>query len=48
MGTFLLLAVILGFTAYVIYKRIKNRKEGKSCCSGGCSSCPFSCSMKDQ
>lgn len=32
-------AVVLGYTAYVIYRKTKDLKEGKSCC-GGCSNCP--------
>lgn len=31
-------AVIVAYTGYVIYKKTKDIKAGKSCC-GGCSSC---------
>jgi hypothetical protein len=31
--------LIIGYTAFVVYRKSKNIKEGKSCCSG-CSSCP--------
>lgn len=31
--------IILGYTGFIIYKRIKDVKAGKSCCSG-CSGCP--------
>jgi hypothetical protein len=30
--------IILAYTGYIIYKKTKDLKEGKSCC-GGCSSC---------
>jgi hypothetical protein len=30
--------LIVGYTGFVIYKKTKDVKEGKSCC-GGCSSC---------
>jgi hypothetical protein len=33
-------ALVLGYTGYVIYCKVKDVKEGKSCC-GSCSSCPF-------
>jgi len=32
--------LILGYTGYVIYKKGRDLKAGKSCC-GGCSSCAF-------
>lgn len=32
--------LILGYTGFVIYKKTKDIKKGKSCC-GGCSSCPI-------
>lgn len=35
-----IVSVIIGYTSFVIYKRVKNIKAGKSCC-GGCSSCPL-------
>lgn len=31
-------ALILGYTGFIIYKKTKDIKAGKSCC-GGCSSC---------
>ncbi|MDD3172384.1 MAG: FeoB-associated Cys-rich membrane protein [Herbinix sp.] len=31
-------AFIIGYTGFVIYKKTKDIKAGKSCC-GGCSSC---------
>jgi hypothetical protein len=31
--------LILGYTGFVIYKKTKDMKAGKTCC-GGCSSCP--------
>lgn len=39
MGTFILLAVILGYTAYVAYKHFV-KKEG--CCEAGCQ-----CALKE-
>jgi hypothetical protein len=32
-------ALILGYTGFIIYKKVKDLKAGKTCC-GGCSSCP--------
>ncbi|NLP17046.1 MAG: FeoB-associated Cys-rich membrane protein [Clostridiales bacterium] len=32
-------SLILGYTGFVIYKKVKDVKAGKSCCSG-CSGCP--------
>jgi hypothetical protein len=31
--------LIVGYTVFIIIKKVKDTKEGKSCCSG-CSSCP--------
>ncbi len=31
-------AIVLGYTGYVIYRKGKDLKAGKTCC-GGCSSC---------
>lgn len=30
--------LILAYTGFVIYKKVKDTKAGKSCC-GGCTSC---------
>lgn len=35
---FIIGAIIVAYTAYIIYKKSKDVKAGKSCC-GGCSSC---------
>jgi hypothetical protein len=43
MAGIILIIVILAYTGYVIYKKSKDVKAGKSCC-GGCSSC----AMKDK
>jgi hypothetical protein len=32
-------ALILGYTSLIIYKKAKDVKAGKSCCSG-CAGCP--------
>ncbi|MGF7143713.1 hypothetical protein HNQ56_002140 [Anaerotaenia torta] len=34
----ILIVLILGYTGFVIYRKTRNIKEGKSCCDG-CSSC---------
>lgn len=34
----ILIVLILGYTGFVIYRKTKDMKAGKSCCSG-CSSC---------
>ncbi len=38
MVEFVIAAVIIGYTGFVVYKRVKDLKAGKSCC-GGCSGC---------
>ncbi len=40
-------AVIIAYTGFVIYKKTKDMKAGKSCC-GGCTSCSSKekCSIK--
>ncbi len=43
MAGIIIVAIILAYTGFVIYKKSKDVKAGKSCC-GGCSSCP----MKDK
>lgn len=42
-------AMILTYTGYVVYKKMKDLKEGKSCCGGGssCTSCDH-CSSKEK
>lgn len=39
MITYIIMALILAYTGFVIYKKARNVKAGKSCCSG-CSGCP--------
>jgi hypothetical protein len=39
MAEFIIGALILGYTGFVIFRKAKDVKEGKSCCSE-CSSCP--------
>ncbi len=41
--------IILTYTGYIIYKKTKDLKEGKSCC-GGCDSCGSrgNCSTKER
>ncbi len=48
--TEILIEVLLGvaifsYTGYVVYKKVKDLKAGKTCC-GGCSSCS-NCSIKE-
>ncbi len=38
MAELVIAVVILGYTGYVIFKRVKDLRAGKSCC-GGCSGC---------
>ncbi len=37
--TFVVLAIVVIIFAAIVIKGIKNKKEGKSSCSCGCSSC---------
>lgn len=37
--TYVIMALILGYTGFIVYKKIQDVKAGKSCCSG-CSGCP--------
>ncbi len=39
MAGIILGVLIIGYTGFVIYRKAKDVKAGKSCCSG-CSSCP--------
>lgn len=43
LANIIIMVLILGYCAFLIYKSIKNRKEGKhmgcSGCSGNCGSC---------
>lgn len=39
MAGIIIVMLILMYTGFIIYKRTKDIKAGKSCC-GGCSSCP--------
>jgi hypothetical protein len=39
MVAYVLGALILGYTGFIIYRKAKDVKAGKSCCSG-CSGCP--------
>ena len=43
MAGIILGVIIVSYTGYVIYRKTKDVKAGKSCC-GGCSSCQ----MKDK
>jgi len=39
MAAYIIGALIISYTAFILYKKAKDLKAGKSCCSG-CSSCP--------
>ena len=41
-GTIFVSAILVVIVAMIIYKQIKNKKEGKSSCSCGCSGCAMS------
>ncbi len=43
-GTILVCALLVALVAGLVYKLIKDKKQGKSTCSCGCSGC----AMKDQ
>lgn len=40
MVEFIVGAIIIGYTGFVIYRKTKAVKEGKSCCDS-CSSCSY-------
>lgn len=47
MATAVIVALILGYCEFLIYRAVRNKKEGRGfgCgCSGSCSSCPGGCS----
>lgn len=47
MATAMILAAVLGYCGFLVYRALKNRKEGKhsGCsCGGSCSSCGYGCS----
>ncbi|MBQ3109866.1 MAG: FeoB-associated Cys-rich membrane protein [Clostridia bacterium] len=41
-GTIVVSAILIIIVSLIIYKQIKNKKEGKSSCSCGCSGCAMS------
>lgn len=41
-GTILVSAILLVIVGLIIYRLIKNKKEGKGSCSCGCSGCAMS------
>ena len=47
LANIIIMALILGYCAFIIYKSVKNTKEGKhtGCagCSGNCGSCGGHC-----
>lgn len=42
LGTIIVSAILIMIVGLIIYKQIKNKKEGKSSCSCGCSGCAMS------
>lgn len=42
-GTILVLLLLAAIVAFVIYRMVKDKKQGKSSCGGNCSSCPNGC-----
>lgn len=43
MGTVLVLLILIGIVALIIYSMISDKKEGKSSCGGNCASCGNAC-----
>ncbi|MGN0331623.1 MAG: FeoB-associated Cys-rich membrane protein [Lachnospiraceae bacterium] len=43
MGTFFVLALICLAVVFIIRKMIRDRKNGKTCCSGDCEKCKDHC-----
>lgn len=41
-GTIFVSAILVVIVALIIYKQVKNKKEGKTSCSCGCSGCAMS------
>jgi hypothetical protein len=39
MAAYIIAALVLGYTMFILIKKGRDLKAGKSCCSG-CSSCP--------
>ena len=44
LATVIISLILLSVVALVIVKTVKNKKQGKSSCGCGCSSCPMSAS----
>ena len=41
MAGIILVVLIIAYTGFIVYKKTKDVKAGKSCCGGdSCSSCP--------
>ncbi|WP_082759777.1 FeoB-associated Cys-rich membrane protein [Abyssisolibacter fermentans] len=47
MYTFIIGAVVIGFAAFIIYRKTKQIASGKHTCSD-CSSCSFNCSSRHE
>ncbi|MBQ9374860.1 MAG: FeoB-associated Cys-rich membrane protein [Ruminococcus sp.] len=42
LGTIIISVVLLAVAASIIFKLVKNKKQGKTSCGCGCSNCPSS------
>jgi hypothetical protein len=38
MAAYIIVAIIIAYSGFIIYRKVKDLREGKSCC-GGCSGC---------
>lgn len=41
-GTILIAVILIAIVAAIIYKLVKDKKQGKSSCGGSCGCCPNS------
>lgn len=42
LGTAVVLCAVIALVTFLVIKLVKDKKEGKSSCSCGCSACPMS------
>ncbi|MBP3284214.1 MAG: FeoB-associated Cys-rich membrane protein [Clostridia bacterium] len=47
MARVIIIGILLGYCAFVIYRKVKNVKAGKFC-DCGCSSCEAKCHKKEE
>ncbi|MGI6020915.1 MAG: FeoB-associated Cys-rich membrane protein [Lachnospiraceae bacterium] len=48
MGTFIVVALLVIASAAVIYKLIRDKKEGKSACGCDCGHCSMDCKDRNE